>query len=604
MDRKVLVRRWLQRAILSFVILLPAGSCVDNKYDLDKDISWDVNLGGEHLTIPIGYTDSIKLSKLFDLDDDAILTTMPNGEYRIQISDAVNSSSFRVASVILDDIVSSAGGGISPVQQLAAAAFAGDNGQMQQLELDPVDIDVTDVIPNEIRKLVSATFETSGNQPAILLKIAFSGLPSNLDEIGLVDFKVRFPAFLSVTPKEGDITDHVYTINKRIPVSNGVAILRMEFLLKSFDFERDNDVVHYDASTDQTQLNLHDQIAFSGAIQISNSNIALPDLDQIVVRQEFSASGLKIKSVSGIVNPNIEAIQKSISLEGLPDFILEDGVVLDVEHPVIKVSVENPVNVPMTVDAVLKGEKRGAIDNQNVVNARFDILSSGEAGSKLTNVWISDDETGKPADYLAVHADLSGLIKNVPDDVNIELAPKAQTSGEALHSIDLGHNYQVKVNYQVDVPLRFGDEFRIVYKDVLDNMQDDLGDVFERITSVVIILDVENYIPLNMDLTVKPVDKSGRDLSNELKVSTTGQINAAVKDLSQPLGTSASKTKFEIKISEKTEGALSRLEGLAFDVAATSDGATAGCVLNEKQFLKISGKIKLPEGIRLDLNDL
>ena len=27
-------------------------SCVDNKYDLDKDIDMTINVGGEHLTIP------------------------------------------------------------------------------------------------------------------------------------------------------------------------------------------------------------------------------------------------------------------------------------------------------------------------------------------------------------------------------------------------------------------------------------------------------------------------------------------------------------------------------------------------------------------------
>ena len=34
-------------------------SCVDNKYDLDKDIDMTINVGGEHLTLPAGSTDTV-----------------------------------------------------------------------------------------------------------------------------------------------------------------------------------------------------------------------------------------------------------------------------------------------------------------------------------------------------------------------------------------------------------------------------------------------------------------------------------------------------------------------------------------------------------------
>lgn len=33
-------------------------SCVDSKYDLDKDIDMTINVGGEHLAIPVGSTDT------------------------------------------------------------------------------------------------------------------------------------------------------------------------------------------------------------------------------------------------------------------------------------------------------------------------------------------------------------------------------------------------------------------------------------------------------------------------------------------------------------------------------------------------------------------
>lgn len=42
--------------LLSFPLWMV--SCVDNKYDLDKDIDMTINVGGEHLTIPAGSSDT------------------------------------------------------------------------------------------------------------------------------------------------------------------------------------------------------------------------------------------------------------------------------------------------------------------------------------------------------------------------------------------------------------------------------------------------------------------------------------------------------------------------------------------------------------------
>lgn len=48
-------------------------SCVDNKYDLDKDIDMTINVGGEYLTIPAGSTDTTFLSKIIEVEEGDIL---------------------------------------------------------------------------------------------------------------------------------------------------------------------------------------------------------------------------------------------------------------------------------------------------------------------------------------------------------------------------------------------------------------------------------------------------------------------------------------------------------------------------------------------------
>ena len=48
-------------------------SCVDSKYDLDKDIDMTVNVGGEYLTIPAGGTEQALLSTIIEVEKDDML---------------------------------------------------------------------------------------------------------------------------------------------------------------------------------------------------------------------------------------------------------------------------------------------------------------------------------------------------------------------------------------------------------------------------------------------------------------------------------------------------------------------------------------------------
>ena len=64
-------------------------SCIDNSYDLNKDIDMTVNVGGEHLAIPVGYTEQITLDKIIELDEGDDLQLV-NGEYHLLKSDKID----------------------------------------------------------------------------------------------------------------------------------------------------------------------------------------------------------------------------------------------------------------------------------------------------------------------------------------------------------------------------------------------------------------------------------------------------------------------------------------------------------------------------------
>lgn len=76
-------------------------SCIDNSYDLNKDIDMTVNVGGEHLAIPVGYTEQITLDKIIELDEGDDLQLV-NGEYHLLKSDKIDPSTTTVDPVTID----------------------------------------------------------------------------------------------------------------------------------------------------------------------------------------------------------------------------------------------------------------------------------------------------------------------------------------------------------------------------------------------------------------------------------------------------------------------------------------------------------------------
>jgi hypothetical protein len=75
--------------IVSFVVVLLVNGCQDPLYDLNKGIDTEIKVGGDSLTIPIGSTDTIKLSSFLSTDDLEFLEIMEDGGYGLRLSDSL-----------------------------------------------------------------------------------------------------------------------------------------------------------------------------------------------------------------------------------------------------------------------------------------------------------------------------------------------------------------------------------------------------------------------------------------------------------------------------------------------------------------------------------
>jgi hypothetical protein len=90
-------------ALCTITIVVP--SCIDELYNLNNGISSEMALGGDSLALPIGSTDTIRLSDFLSTDDIEMLKTMEDGGYGLTMKDSITLDVPKIdqASLKIDD---------------------------------------------------------------------------------------------------------------------------------------------------------------------------------------------------------------------------------------------------------------------------------------------------------------------------------------------------------------------------------------------------------------------------------------------------------------------------------------------------------------------
>lgn len=559
-------------------------SCVDNKYDLDKDIDMTINVGGEHLTIPAGSSDTAYLSKIIEVEEGDIL--QPDAAtrvYHLTKRDDIDVDPTTVKEVT----ISSANTDLK--QELVGSDDGGSGSKTTEL-------DVKNNLRAEASDIDEALIELGalGAKTPTSLTLAFEFLNTGNLTFGSVTAKnleIQLPDFLMF--EKGEVEEGNKLILNNEELKNAQKVLHVigyQFGGKAGEGEIPD---KNRTITINGLVTMQGQVVTSG---INGSGSLTMTLD--VTLEEMTAN-----SVTGVIQPEIKAETTNIELNDLPDFLKDEETRMDITNPVILLRAENQLETPVEVDAVLTPMKGNAqIDGKEVkVGSGYGktpvVLASGKNVIALSRTGECTIE-GVTSNVKV--EDINDLLETIPDDIEVDLQPVVRNEG--YYTAELGRAYEMPSSYEVDVPLSFEQNLNIVYNDSVQDLNKDLNDLDKVILKKAnVLLTVDNAIPLKLQLKPENVlikDVYGNELTAVKKtMEEDKQYVTESTDGEKPVT-----SELVLNLTSEDTAFLSKIDRICFKLTAVPGSAT-GVPLKDTQWLKVTSiKLSVPGGVNVDLN--
>ena len=576
--------------LLSFPLWMV--SCVDNKYDLDKDIDMTINVGGEYLTIPAGSTDTTFLSKIIEVEEGDILQPDATTRvYHLTKKDDINVEPTTVKEVTVGatttdlesiEIVNNTGVSFSEPEVSADITTSGD------FEATANDID------EALKELGSLRAKTPVD---LNLTIDFNISGGNLtfNQVKANKLKLVFPDYIVFKEDEG-IQDNELILDEEVLSVNGSSYTRT-LKVEGYKFS--------DAAGSGMKPNAEGSLTIEGNISMEGDVVTsgISGTGALALVPKVVLEEMNINSVTGVIQPNIEAKTTKIELNDLPDFLKDEDTRLDITNPVILLKADNPLETDVEIDAVLTPKK----NNVNIEGHEVKI-GTGYSQNKValipgTNI-IALSRTGDCSiegvtENIKVE-DINNLLETIPDDIDVNLQPIVRN--ENYYNAELGKEYDLPASYEVDVPLSFEQGLNIVYNDSVQDLNKDLNDLDKvSLKNAKIMLSVDNAIPLKLQLKAENVqikDVYGNELTAVKK--TMEEDKQYVTESTD--GEKPATSELVLSLTSDDTAFLSKIDRICFKITAVPGSAT-GVPLKDTQWLKVTSvKLSVPGGVNVDLN--
>lgn len=572
--------------------------CIDNDYDLDG-VDMTIGIGNGEFLLPSCSTDSIRLSEVLELNESETVVEKDNGDY-YYLQDGNNVSPTHTK---VDKITVVKHRGESQDFSFSVANYLHQSGKRTKTTNIPVDFNQKQVvysfaykgsIPNEVEDLIVAN--TDGK---ITINTSFSPEVQKFVPV-IAELSLELPSFLTIENVNSKL-DHTQNGSKLVFKNVSTASnLKVDFTIGKIDFKKKSSPLG-SLSTSNRNLSMNADIQMG----IKINNIALGSSIEGADKCKITAdmiinNDLVIEKVRGKFNPSIELDDLgSTDVTGIPDFLTNDGVVIDIDNPQIILNLESNLDVPGFIGGTLTAVKNGQ-KTANITIPEVKVLAN--ATSKIC-ICRNKSKVNQAAYTEVVEVpNLSTVLNPIPDHINFAGHARADKTVEA--DFVLGKQYTIKPSYRIEAPLAFGENARIVYTDSFDDFNSDIKDIeVKDNTYIEFSGDIESKIPAYLNASAVAIDINGNEMpESEVKVAVDGEIKASADGKTPAVST--------LKITMKpTKSALKKLDGLKFTVSGSAKSeknaeSVVGQTLNAKHHTLIikNIKIKLVGQVIADLN--
>jgi hypothetical protein len=559
-------------------------SCIDSSYDLNKDIDMTISAGGEHLAIPVGYTEKITLDKIIELDEGDDLQIV-DGEYHLLKKNNIDETNTSVGTVTVAESENI----IDAITLLNSVSTPGANIVIPKKQSEGK-------INAEARGVDKAVIEIgslAADMPTTLtLKFELGGGIS-IERVDIKTMTITFPDFIQFENENG---------------LNGQTLTMTDVQIKPSEFKKELKINKYVFGNTYGEGNRVEEENGDRILKIENQKITIEmqgiyannpqGSGSLSITPTVTLSEMAVSEVYGTIQPDIDVKPTEVELNNLPDFLQDDEIRLDITNPVFSFNANNPLNTDVEMDGVLTGYKDGKVTKTVKIgsgNGGASITLKPSGDKQQTISIVRDEKTVVEANATKVVVpNLNDIIETIPDRINVELKPAVKT--EQYYTVNLGQDYTLNSAYDIDIPLSFGSNLKIVYEETLDNFDLDLEDV--DIEKAVLSINAVNTIPLAMEIkneNVSALDANG-NVIKDIDVTVEGTITES-KD-----GKTEVSSTLNVNLNETAEGAISKLDGLKLKITAVPGQATDVQLLSTQWMQLKDMKLKIPNGIKVDLN--
>lgn len=574
-------------------------SCTDSDYDL-SNVDMTVGLGGGELKLPVSSSDVIPLKEVLKFSDSEVVDTIEGGDYMF----AKNGDAVSPAHPKIDRIT---------VMKLNSQGFDFDLGNKLRDAISGLLPSSTKgmkrIRVNITESKIVNTFEYGGPQPQeveelkeayitakMKLTIRFSeNLKKLVGSVG--EMKITLPTYMSFEAEgsgfKKDGTSLVFTnISTSEDLSVAISINKLSMGTQPDELGKLESKDNY--------ITMDGNLKLEAKITDVNPNLSGVDYSDCKITSELIINDDKpvtLDKVTGRFAPTIDLSNLGeANITGLPDFLTEGDVCIDLDNPQIALTLESDLTVGGELAGNIKywrNGQEGSFSLPEPIKLKASTENSGEMS--VNRICICRDKSKvDPTMYDQVIE-----TENIKDLLYPKIIDKIAFSGAAtadknnVYTYELGKTYTVQPSYRLESPLAFGEDAKIVYTEKFEDWNKDIKD-FDVTDGTCIVMEavVENRIPVHLNVEAIPLGIDGSELpSNVIKVDIDADIKAS------PNGTDVATSDLHIVLTPAKQG-LKKLNGIKIKVSGAAKDANGnnpvkGITLNARKHSLVLQNIRL-----------